>query len=126
MKYEKTVDGSLALDENLTSVIKIVIGNFDYVDTLTITLSEDGSAYYAEALSKNYVAALPQITMTAEELQAYVDADPADNNTLDGTTLTVYLDINFKEKETTYFDISSMRKNYFRGNNNEQNKKKNI
>ncbi len=95
MKYEKTVDGSLALDENLTSVIKIVIGNFDYVDTLTITLEEDGSDHYNEALAKNYVAALPQIIMTAEQLQAYVDKDPSDNNTLDGTTLTVYLDINF-------------------------------
>lgn len=35
-------------------------------------------------------------------------------------------DINFKENATRYFDMSSMRKNYFRGNNNEQNKKKNI
>lgn len=95
MKYEQTVDSGLALDENLTSVIKIVIGNFDYVDKLTITLSEDGSDHYNEALAKNYVAALPQITMTAAELKALAEEKDDDNNTLVGSELTVYLDINF-------------------------------
>lgn len=95
MKYEETDDNGLKLNENLTSVIKIVIGNFDYVDKLTITLVEDQTAYYAEALAKGYVAELPKIELTQAELQALVDKDADDNNKIEDGELTVYLDINF-------------------------------
>jgi hypothetical protein len=96
MKYEETDDNGLKLNENLTSVIKIVIGNFEYVDKLTITLTEDQTAHYAEALAKGYVAELPKIELTQAELQALVDKEADDNNKIENGELTVYLDINFK------------------------------
>lgn len=96
MKYEETDDEGVKLNENLKAKIKIVIGNFDYVDTLTITLTEDTSAYYAQALAAEYVAALPVITKSAAELKAIADADPDDENKIENGTLTVYLDIVFK------------------------------
>lgn len=95
MKYEETDDEGVILNENLKAKIKIVIGNFDYVDTLTITLTEDTSAYYAQALDAEYVAALPVITKTAEELKDIADADADDENKIENGTLTVYLDIEF-------------------------------
>ena len=97
MKYDETNDEGVLLNENLKAKIKIVIGNFDYVDTLTITLSEDSSAYYAQAASdtNKYVAALPVITKSAADLKAIADADPADENKIENGTLTVYLDIEF-------------------------------
>lgn len=95
MKYEETEDAGVKLNENLKAKIKIVIGNFDYVDTLTITLTEDQTAYYAEALAKEYVGALPVITKSAAELKAIAEADDADENKIENGTLTVYLDIDF-------------------------------
>lgn len=96
MKYEETDDAGVKLNENLKAKIKIVIGNFDYLDTLTITLTEDTSAYYAQALAAKYVAALPVITKTAAELKDIADADADDENKIENGTLTVYLDIEFK------------------------------
>ena len=96
MKYEETDDAGVKLNENLKAKIKIVIGNFDYLDTLTITLTEDTSAYYAQALAAEYVAALPVITKTAAELKDIADADADDENKIENGTLTVYLDIKFK------------------------------
>ena len=96
MKYEETDDEGVLLNENLKATMKIVIGNFDYVDTLTITLTEDTSAYYAQALAKGYVGELPVITKTAEELKAIADASTEDDNKLVDGTLTVYLDIEFE------------------------------
>ena len=95
MKYEETEDAGVKLNENLKAKIKIVIGNFDYLDTLTITLTEDTSAYYAQALDAEYVAALPVITKTAEELKDIADAAADDENKIENGTLTVYLDIEF-------------------------------
>ena len=89
MKYEETEDAGVKLNENLKAKIKIVIGNFDYLDTLTITLTEDTSAYYAQALAAEYVAALPVITKTAEELKAIADAAADDENKIEDGTLTV-------------------------------------
>lgn len=100
MKYEETNDEGVLLNENLKATMKIVIGNFDYVDTLTITLTEDTSAYYAQAKALGYVGELPVITKTAEELKAIADAAADDENKIVDGTLTVYLDIEFAWGDT--------------------------
>lgn len=96
MKYEETNDGGTLLNENLKATIKLVIGNFDYVDTLTITLTEDTSAFYAQAKALGYVGELPVITKTYEELKDIANEASDDLNEIVDGTLTVYLDIVFE------------------------------
>ena len=100
MKYEETNDGGTLLNENLKATIKLVIGNFDYVDTLTITLTEDTSAYYAQAKALGYVGELPVITKSYDELKAIANEKTDDLNEIVDGTLTVYLDIVFEWGDT--------------------------
>ena len=101
MKYEESNVGGTLLNEDLKATIKITISNFEYVDTLTITLTEDTSSFYAQAKALGYVGELPVITKTYKQLKDLANEKSDDKNEIDSDgKLTVYLDIEFAWGDT--------------------------
>ena len=88
------------LNENLTVTLKLTIGSFSNLTNdgtaLTVTFSdEEGQSFFAEALSKGYVAVPPVATYTKAELKALADEEEDDVNKIEQDELYLEIDYTF-------------------------------
>ena len=100
MQYEKTLDGTLALDENLTITLKLTIGSFSNLKAegtaLTVTFSdEEDEVLFESAIAKKYVAALPVVSYTKAQLEGLANAAADDASKLENDELYLEIDYTF-------------------------------
>lgn len=79
VEYNWLKNEDTGLNENLTIYVVLTVDNYSYLqssEAIKITVTEiEGQTLYADALAKNYVAALPEISLSKAQLIAYA-VDP--------------------------------------------------
>lgn len=73
MIYEQTIVDGQDLSEKLTVTVKVTVGNFSRLNSdgtaLSLTLSEDGSTKFKEAVRLGFVKELPSLALSVYDIQ---------------------------------------------------------